>query len=183
MARQKRIWYPGATYHITCRGNRRYPIFFDDWDYRKYLSFLEDTSEKYPFIIHSYCLMTNHIHLLMETIDTPPEKVMRSLNQRYAVYFNNRHDYDGHVFQGRYGAKLIDSLGYFLQASKYIHLNPVDAKIVKHPLDYRWSSYSFFSHSKTSKLVKTNRILACFPDPEKASYQNFVESGVRHYSV
>jgi putative transposase len=178
MARERRVWYPGATYHITSRGNRRYIIFVDDWDRRQYLSLIMQIRKQHPFILHSYCLMTNHIHLLLETIDTPLNKIMKLLNQRYAAYFNKRHDFDGHVFQGRYGAELIDSIGYFLYASKYIHLNPVDAKIVSHPLHYRWSSYRLFLQGKQSPLVHTEKILSYFPDPNR-SYQNFVEEGVR----
>jgi len=99
-------------------------------DRQKYLHFLKDVKAKSPFKLHAYCLMTNHIHLLLETLDNPLNQIMKILNQRYAIYFNHRYDYTGHVFQGGYGAKIIDSINYFLKASRYIHLNLLEAIMV-----------------------------------------------------
>lgn len=166
MARKPRVWFPGAMYHITNRGNRRSSIFLDDKDRHKYLELLEETRSAFPYILHAYCLMTNHTHLQIETIQTHPKEIMHMLNSRYAMYFNKRHELVGHVFQGRYGSELIDSRQYFLEVSRYIHLNPVEAEIVKHPIDYPWSSYSVYLSQKPNQLVSTEKILSCFADPE-----------------
>jgi putative transposase len=175
MSRKHRVWYPGATYHITARGNRRTALFEDQNDYLTYLSILEDVRSQYPFILHSYCLMTNHIHLQLETTSHHIQLIMKEMHSRYAIYFNRRHDYIGHLFQGRYGAKLIDSVAYFLDASRYIHLNPVEANIVQFPHDYRWSSYPAYITSTRNPHVFTSKILSYFPEPKQIYYQYFVE--------
>jgi putative transposase len=109
MSRKLRIWYPGATHHITARGNKRSPLFFDETDYLTYLHILEDVRSIYPFVLHSYCLMTNHIHLQLETIHHHIQYIMKTLHSRYAVYLNQRMKTDGHIFQGRYKAELIET--------------------------------------------------------------------------
>ena len=162
-------------YHIITRGNRKAVLFYDDRDRIKYLNLLEETRELYPFYLHSYCLMPNHSHLQLETIHHHPQKIMSMLNTRYAIYFNLRHDFVGHVFQGRYKAKLIDSLQYFLDVSRYIHLNPVEANIVTIPQDYLWSSYNAYISETPNPHVTTERILTYFPEPQKENYKQFME--------
>ena len=102
MPRKPRVWYPGAVYHITSRGNRRSDIFLDDQDRLRYLRFLEQTKQLYFFELHSYCLMTNHVHLLLETKKHSISPIMQKLNSRYAMSFNKRYNREGHLFQGRY---------------------------------------------------------------------------------
>ena len=162
MPRRPRIWYPGAMYHITSRGNRRSDIFLDDKDRFRYLRYLEETKERYYFELHSYCLMTNHVHLLLETKQHPIRAIMHKLNSRYAISFNKRHDHDGHLFQGRYHSVLIESIEQFTSTSRYIHLNPVQANIVKNPAEYKWSSYKAFQTGKPSKHVNPTQILHYF---------------------
>lgn len=176
MARKRRIWYPGASYHITSRGNRRGAIFYDDRDRLTYLNLLEETRTRYPFHLHAYCLMTNHIHLQVETIDDHPQHMMKMLHSLYAIYFNKRHRLVGHVFQGRYGAQLIDTNNYAVEVSKYIHLNPVEAKMVSQPAEYRWSSYNAYVSDNENKHVTTDKILTFFPDSQKEHYRHYVES-------
>jgi putative transposase len=169
MARKTRIWYPGATYHITSRGNRKAPLFHDDKDRYKYLSLLEETRERYPFHLHSYCLMTNHIHLQIETISNQIYEIMKMLNSLYAIYFNKRHDLVGHVFQGRYGAQIIESVWYFLRTSSYIHLNPVEAQIVKRPESYFWSSFSaYVSDLKNPHITMEKTLSPIFQNPRRS---------------
>lgn len=120
--------------------------------------------------------MTNHIHLLLETIDHHPKEIMKMLNSRYAMYFNKRHDLVGHLFQGRYGAELIDSSQYFLEASRYIHLNPVKAQMVKYPQDYPWSSYNAFMSEQLNPHITTQKILSYFPEHSKEEYKLYVEN-------
>lgn len=177
MARKPRIWFKGAVYHITCRGNRRATLFYDDADRLMYLSLLEELRAIYPFYLHSFCLMTNHIHLQIETIDTHPQFIMKYLNSNYAIYFNKRYNFSGHVFQGRYGAKLIDSIDYFLKVSKYIHLNPVEAKITTKPELYPWSSYLYYVKPRENPYVTitTTRTLSYFTPPTHEKYREYVE--------
>lgn len=175
MARKPRVWYPGAMYHITSRGNRQNALFYDEKDYQKYLDILEETRATYPFYLHTYCLMTNHIHLQLETIDHHTKDIMKMLNSKYAMYFNRRHDYIGHVFQGRYGAKLIESKDYKLDVSRYIHLNPVEAKMVSTPSEYLWSSYAAYVSNKENPHIRTDKILKYLDEPVKENYQKFVE--------
>lgn len=175
MPRKPRIWFPNAMYHITTRGVRKMTIFYDQADYFKYLQILEETRDQLPFILHSYCLMTNHVHLQLQTINDPIHKIMKQINTHYAIYFNKRHDLFGHVFQGRYGAELINSLDYELDVSKYIHLNPLEAHMVNKAEDYPWSSYRAYIFGEKNPHVDTKRILAHFPPPSQFHYQKFTE--------
>lgn len=177
MSRKPRIWFPGANYHITSRGNRHTDIFIDDFDRKRYLQLLEETRLLFPFHLHAYCLMTNHIHLQLETINHHPKEIMKMLNSRYAIYFNKRHQLDGHVFQGRYGAELIDSAKYFLEVSRYIHMNPMEAKMVISPELYPWSSYPAYFSNVFNPHITTSKVLSYFPEPQKENYRLFVIKG------
>lgn len=177
MPRKVRPWFPGAKYHITSRGVRRSSLFHADEDREEYLSILEETMHRYPFILHTYCLMTNHIHLQIETKNTPPAKIMMNLNRKYANYFNNKYHHSGHVFDKRYGAELIDSSEYELDLSKYIHLNPLKAGMVERLEDYKWSSYPVYGHIVKSTIVTTKQILSYFPKPQSQLYEKYLKSG------
>lgn len=145
MATKKRIWQPGASYHITNRGNRKEDIFLEEFDYFVYLSLIKNTLlfyEEYNYKLVSYCLMKNHVHLLIKTQKQDPSSFMRRLNSMYARYFNNKYECVGHLFQGRYYSNIITSVSELLEVSRYIHLNPVRAKITDLPEKYRWSSYT-----------------------------------------
>ena len=137
MGTKKRVWYPGAKYHIMNRGNRRSDIFKDEEDYQVYLTILEETIRKYKYIILSYCLMTNHVHLQIQTTDIELSKIMRFINLSYTKFFNNKYNFIGHLFQGRYKAEIIETDAYNLQTSRYIHLNTVRAAMVEKPIEYR----------------------------------------------
>ncbi|MFT4412894.1 transposase [Fredinandcohnia humi] len=174
MARKHRIWFPGAKFHITSRGIRKTALFFDDNDHKTYLNLVKEAMTSTPFLLHAHCLMTTHIHLQIETIDTPPGPIMKKLHTAYARYFNQKYDYTGHVFEGRYGAQLIDTTEYELDVSKYIHLNPVKAKIVEHPEDYLWSSFRDYLSPCKSSFVHTSTILSYFPEPQLENYRNYI---------
>ncbi|EIJ82170.1 hypothetical protein PB1_04520 [Bacillus methanolicus PB1] len=181
MPRKPRNWYPGATYHITQRGNRKSEIFYDNHDYLKYLGLLEETQQKLPFTLHTYCLMPNHIHLQLETKETPLSETMRIVNSRYAIYFNKKYELIGHVFQDRYWAQLILDDWYMLEASKYIHLNPVEANMVENPEIYPWSSCAaYFAPQKTNPLISTERILSFFSSPSNKNYIRYLNSEERN---
>ncbi|MBD1383026.1 transposase [Metabacillus arenae] len=175
MARKLRVWYPGAMYHITARGNRRNVLYYDDQDYLKYLSLLAVTRSNLPFLLHSYCLMPNHLHLQLETIDFPIQSIMHDIHSKYARYFNRRYDLVGHVFQGRYGAKLIDDRDYFMKVSRYIHLNPLEASIVDKLEEYKWSSYrSYMKLDPDNQYVNPEKTLSLFYNPQEENFKKFV---------
>ncbi|WNF37361.1 transposase [Bacillaceae bacterium IKA-2] len=175
LSRKRRVWYPGASYHITARGNRRTALFEGKQDYLMYLAILEDVRSIYPFTLHAYCLMTNHIHLQLQTKNVHIKEIMKELHSRYAVWFNKEHHYTGHLFQGRYGANVIDTDAYYVEVSRYIHLNPVEANMVHRPQDYRWSSYKAYISGTIDTHVTTTKVLAYFPQPRHIHYQAFVE--------
>lgn len=143
MARPLRIEFPNALYHVMARGDRRRPIFLKDDDYRQLLLRLAWTCERFNFVVHAYCLMPNHYHLMVETLDGALSKGMKHLNSTYAQLFNRRYDSVGHVFQGRYKAILVQKESYLLELSRYIVLNPVRAKLTEHPELWRWSSLQY----------------------------------------
>ena len=174
-----RVWCPGATYHITARGNRKEDIFKSREDRLMYLSIIEDTLKRYKnsYEIMCYCLMTNHIHLLIKTLDLHPSYFMGRTNSLYAKYFNNKYEYVGHLFQGRYHSELITNITQLLVTSQYIHLNPVRANIVSKPEEYEWSSYKMYIGWQKEKLVVTKEILSFFKDRSRISYREYVEEG------
>ena len=143
MARPLRIEYPGAFYHVTSRGNEQKDIFKSDFDREKFLSYLVSASERYGAEIHAYCLMTNHYHMMLETPLGNLSQIMKHINSSYTSYFNIKHKRVGHLLQGRYKAILVQADAYAAELSRYIHLNPVRAGMVKFPEDYRWTSYRF----------------------------------------
>ena len=182
MARPLRIEYPGAVYHITARGNAYQDIFLDDTDREKFLEVLKQTVERFNWLCHAYCLMMNHYHLLIETVDPTLSRGMRQLNGVYTQAFNRRHDRVGHVFQGRYKAILVEKEAYLLELARYIVLNPVRAKMVNSPKEWEWSSYrATAGFSEASPFLTVDWILSQFSDDrEKAQlfYREFVSEGV-----
>jgi REP element-mobilizing transposase RayT len=141
MARPLRIEFPGALYHVTSRGHARQRVFRDDEDREMFLAILAWVVERFRWRCHAYCLMDNHIHLLIDTPQPNLSRGMRQLNGVYTQRFNRRHSRVGHLFQGRFQAILVEKDGYLLELARYIVLNPVRAKIVKTPERYPWSSY------------------------------------------
>ncbi len=190
MPRKKRIWYPGATYHVMSRGNRRTAIFKDPSDYIEFLEYLGAVKEVYPFQIHSLCLMTNHFHMAVETRDIQISKIMHKLLLLYAANYNIKYRLTGHLFENRFTGKLIEDERYFLEVSRYIHLNPVKAQMVREPLAYEHSSYSIFvsdtdghktkERNMIGELIDTERILSCFHNSSREQYRMFVEGKISH---
>jgi len=179
MARPLRIEYPGAFYHITSRGNERQKIFRSLKDRERFLTYLKSATQRYGAVIHVYCLMSNHYHLLLETPRGNLSQIMRHINGAYTTYFNVRLKRVGHLFQGRYKAILVEVDEYALELSRYIHLNPVRAKMVSRPEEYFWSSYRVYTgREQPSDWLKTSFILNYFDRKNlkaKNSYKTFVE--------
>ena len=144
MARALRITFPGAFYHVTSRGNERKAVFKSKRDREKFLEYLESATQRYDALIHAYCLMDTHYHLLLETPSGNLPQIMRHINGAYTTYFNVKRDRSGHLFQGHYKAILVDIDQYAKELSRYIHLNPLRAKMVELPEEYEWSSYKFY---------------------------------------
>ncbi|OIO38352.1 MAG: hypothetical protein AUJ72_02695 [Candidatus Omnitrophica bacterium CG1_02_46_14] len=176
MARPLRIEYPGAFYHVISQGNERKAIFRGENDYNLLLETIKDSSERFDVLIHAYCLMSNRLHLLIQTKDSNLSEFMKRLLGVYTIRFNRRHKRFGHLFQGRYKAYLIDQDSYFLQLSRYIHLNPVRAKLVQNPEDYRWSSLRFFGKSFGPDFLHKEFTLKSFDSPK--AYHAFVKEGM-----
>ena len=183
IARKLREWYPGAIYHLMHRGVRRTEIFSDETDYQVFLEILKVSLDKYQCKIHAYCMMTNHIHLLLETSEDEIGRFMKCLSERYVMYFNHKYQYRGHLFESRYKSCLVKEDSYFLQTSRYIHLNPVKARIVVKPEDYRWSSYQTMIALKDDRITERNRTLAYFKDNSILRYRDFVEDIGHKYVV
>lgn len=141
MARPLRLEFAGALYHVTSRGDRRALIYLDDTDRAFWMQVLADVCARFHFVVHSFCQMGNHYHLLLETEQANLSRGMHQLNGIYSNYFNRRHDGVGHVFQGRYKAILVQKESYLLELARYIVLNPVRENIVAEPGDWPWSSY------------------------------------------
>lgn len=141
MARSLRIEFPGATYHITSRGNERRRIFHNAVDRRVFLQILGETAHRFGWSVAAWVLMTNHFHLVVQTPQPNLSRGMHWLNGRYAAWFNSRHQRVGHLFQGRFHSVLIEKETYFTEVLRYVVLNPVRAGMVDRPEDYRWSSY------------------------------------------
>ena len=141
MARPLRIEFAGALYHVTARGNERRPIFRSDHDRLTFLTLLGQTVKRFRWSVTAYVLMTNHFHLVIQTPDPNLSRGIQWLNGTYAAWFNRRHQRAGHLFQGRFHAFLVEKEAYFAELLRYVVLNPVRAKMVERPEDYRWSSY------------------------------------------
>jgi REP element-mobilizing transposase RayT len=141
MPRPPRIAPAGSIFHITTRGNRRQGIFLDDDDRRRFLRLLDGTVAQFRWRCHAYCLMDNHVHLLVELTDENLSDGMQWLLGRYAQDFNWRHGFDGHLFQGRFKSELVESNWHLLEVSRYIVLNPVRAGMRTSAAEWPWSSY------------------------------------------
>ncbi|TET71763.1 MAG: transposase [Candidatus Aminicenantes bacterium] len=182
MARPLRIQYEGAFYHITARGNEKKDIFTNDADRNKFIEILESVAEKYRWIVHAYCLMSNHYHLVVETPLKNLSAGMRQLNGVYTQSFNKKHGRIGHLFQGRFKAYLIEKENYLLEACRYIVLNPVRAGIVHDPLEWEYSSCrKTFGDRKRYIYLYPDLILSFFSnslaDAQKG-YIKYVKEGI-----
>ncbi|HED15705.1 MAG TPA: transposase [Gammaproteobacteria bacterium] len=181
MARQLRIEFAGALYHVTSRGDRQEDIYLDDKDRVNFLAVLGDVCERFNWEIHSYCLMSNHYHLLIETPEGNLSQGMRQLNGVYTQRFNRKHERVGHVFQGRYKAIIVQKESYLLELARYIVLNPVRAQMVRAAKDWPWSSYHATVGTKQAeKWLTVNWILAAFSSRKSIAikhYRAFVTEG------
>jgi putative transposase len=174
MARKPRIQFEGAFYHIIVRGNQRQDIFLDEADRQQYLERLHRYRNKCGFILYAYVLMTNHVHLLIETPNDPISRIMQMINFTYTQYFNKKYGEVGHLFQGRYKSYLCDKDSYLLSLVRYIHNNPVRAGLAEASGAYAWSSYP--EYLKGAKgLVDTDKVLRLFSEKPGIARRKYAE--------
>ncbi len=182
MARPIRIEYSGALYHITSRGNARQDIFIDDNDYLEFMDVLCLVVKRYNWLLHAYCLMGNHYHLLIETPDGNLSAGMRQLNGIYTQRFNRQNQRVGHLMQGRFKAILVDKDSYLGELSRYIVLNPVRAGMKNRPEQWKWSSYNkTVGFAAGSDCLTTEWLLRLFGKNRKTAqekYKEFVRAGI-----
>lgn len=146
-------------YHIILRGNNKQDIFLDEQDYKKFIIELRKTKEKYFYELYAYCIMTNHVHLVVFDRKDYISKIIQSLTISYSSYFSKKYDKTGHLFQNRFLSKEIETSEYLKRVCRYIHQNPAKAKIAK--LDeYKWSSFNEYIYG--GKIVSTKMILSLF---------------------
>jgi REP element-mobilizing transposase RayT len=179
MARPLRIEYPGAYYHVIHRGNAGEAIFRSKRDREKFLEYLAKAVERFGIKLHTYCLMTNHYHFLVETPEANLSRAVQWINVSYAAYFNRKRHRRGHLFQGRFKSILVDADEYLKHLSRYIHLNPVRAKMVEQLVSYPWSSYPAFVGKATAPdWLDMDWLLSLFGKNRKkafTAYRKFVE--------
>lgn len=181
MPRPLRIEYEDAYYHVMNRGRGRKPIFHGDEYYNAFLRTLEEAHLRFKIQILCYCLMGNHYHLLVKTPEANLGRVMRHINGLYTQRYNRLRKTDGSLFRGRYKAILVEEDSYQLQLSRYIHRNPIEAKLVKRLEDYPWSSYpSYVNKSPTPAWLYREEIYSQLSVKTRLAekYRAFVELGV-----
>lgn len=177
MARPLRITFPGAFYHITSRGNEQKVVFKSKRDREKFLEYLESATQRYDALIHAYCMMDNHYHLLLETPSANLPQIMRHINGAYTTYFNIKRKRSGHLFQGRYKAILVEVDEYAKELSRYIHLNPVRAGMVDKPDAYQWSSYPYYiGKEKAPEWLHRAFVLGYFGEKESIKPKNGINA-------
>ncbi|HET8759863.1 MAG TPA: transposase [Nitrospiria bacterium] len=181
MARKPRVEFPGAFYHVIARGNRRETLFHDAEDFAAYLTRLERYRQRDGLTCHAYVLMSNHVHVLVETGAVPLSRTMQTLQFTYTQHYNRRYGKTGHLFQGRYQAILCDREAYLLELVRYLHLNPARLRTPQDPWRYPWSSHRAYLGAATPVRVETAPVLDRFHrqiGPARQAYQRFMREGL-----
>lgn len=183
MARKPRIEYKGCLFHVMAKGNNGEFVLANEEDKQMYLELIKKYKERYSFKLYAYCIMDNHVHMLIEQEDTPLSKIMQGIQQSYTQRYNKKYKRTGHVFQQRYKAEICNKDEYLLQLIRYIHNNPAKAGI-KEGLNYRWSSHKEYIANSKSELIDIDYILRLFSDNKKRAvsiYKEFMDIEVRDY--
>jgi putative transposase len=182
MSRPLRIQYPGAWYHVMNRGANRNKIYFDEKDYALFLVVVREATQIFQVKLSAYCLMDNHYHLVVHTPEGNLARFLRHVDGVYTQRFNRIHRRDGPLFRGRYKAILIEADEYLKQLVRYVHLNPVQAKLVQDPAQYPWSSHKEYLKGKTSEgWLYSKEVLGQFSKRVSQSiklYGEFIREGV-----
>jgi putative transposase len=182
VSRPLRVAFPGALYHVTSRGHERGAIFRDSLDRREFLSVLASVIDEQTWLLHAYCLMGNHYHLLVETTRPTLSRGMHSVNARHSQRFNKRHQRAGHVLEGRFKAIVVQREPHFLELHRYIVLNPVRAGIVRRAKDWPWSNYRATSGAVVAprwlEVAATLALFSAFGSGATGAYERFVAEGL-----
>jgi REP element-mobilizing transposase RayT len=175
MARKPRLFAPGVLYHVIVRGNQRQKTFLGPADYQIYLEKLTQYRRQHEVTIYAYCLMPNHVHLLLECGKMPLGKFMQGLQQSYAQYYNRKYKKVGHLFQGRYKAILCQKDAYLLELIRYIHLNPIRTKLAKRAQDYLYTSDPAYRMGKATAILDPRAVLKMLGGVR--GYKSFIHEG------
>jgi len=173
--RKPRVKSSTGIYHIISKGIDHQDIFIDDWDRHKYLHLLKQKTLEHRSVLLGYCLMSNHVHLLVNEGEGSVSELMQSIGISYAFWFNQKYDRNGYLFQNRFHSECIEDDQYILTVIRYIHLNPVKAGIVKTPEEYRWSSCKAYCGKDDSNSAQTDFILGLFSDNRVLAQKSFHE--------
>ena len=182
MPRQRRLIVPNVAAHVIQRGNNRMACFRQESDYLLYLAHLRKLADELRCAVHAYCLMTNHVHLLVTPSGADTCTVlMRDLGQRYVQYFNRRYERSGTLWEGRFRSCVAESAAYVLACYRYIELNPVLAGMVATPAQYRWSSYAANAQGKGDSLLRSHPAydgLGLDAERRSRAYREMCDEGV-----
>lgn len=175
MPRRIRQHYPGALYHVTQRGNHKNRIFFDYTDRVNFCLLLQEGVERFGHRIHAFCLMDNHIHLLIQSGKQPISKALQNIAFRHSKRINKKFNTTGHRFQGRYYAGIIEGDNIALEVLKYIHLNPVKANMVERPEDYFWSSHNYYTNNDSLPWAQKEYCLNLFSTNKNLAQEKYIQ--------
>src|SRR5919106_3548320 len=180
MARKPRLHVPGALYHVMLHSNGGQSIFFADDDWEHFEALVAEGVGRFGHRIHGYCWMSNHIHLAVQVAEVPLSRIMQNLAFRYTRWVNKRQGRVGHLFQGRYKAILVEAESYLLELVRYIHLNPVRARLVEEPAAYRWSGHRAYVGQAQVSWLTTDWVLSQLAGTERVArrrYAAFIAAG------
>ncbi len=174
MARKQRVHYEGALYHVICRGNNREYVFEKEEDKKIYLETIIRYKEKYSFKLYAYCIMDNHVHLLIEVDKVPLAKIMQGIQQVFTMKYNKKNNRTGHAFEQRYKSMLCNKDEYLLSLIRYIHQNPIKAG-KKERLDYKWSSHKIYIEMKENELIDIKHVLSILSENINRAIKKYAE--------
>src|SRR5919106_2076133 len=180
MARKPRLHVPGALYHVMLHSNGGQSIFFADDDWEHFEALVAEGVGRFGHRIHGYCWMSNHVHLAVQVAEVPLSRIMQNLAFRYTRWVNKRQGRVGHLFQGRYKAILVEAESYLLELVRYIHLNPVRARLVEEPAAYRWSGHRTYIGQAPVSWLTTDWVLSHLAGTERVArrrYAAFIAAG------
>ena len=170
--------FHNTCYHILTRGNNRQQLFREEGDFNYFLKVLSDSKSEFEFDLYHYCLMSNHIHLLLKIIKASDlAKLLKSFKLSYSFYFRKKYSNSGYIFQGRYKSLLIENDAYLLDCGRYIERNPLRAKVVERLENYQYTSYRFYALGEANSILTENIIyaqLGNLPKERQESYRDYV---------
>ncbi|MDD2447949.1 MAG: transposase [Tissierellia bacterium] len=176
MGRKPRLEYPGGVYHIIQRGNNREYIFGNDHDKRFIIDLIKEYRDKLKFDLYGYVIMSNHYHLILKLSDVPLQDIMHRINNKYSRNFNKTYNRTGHVFENRYKGILVIDDKYLLSLLRYVHQNPVLARMCKWVSDYPWSSDRLYRlNNKSNGIVNIDFILDIFTKDRVDAIKSYID--------